>query len=106
MIVGLVLVALLVLLLAYVVAGVTFAIRRRPEAAAAYRSGGEIGYVLWVHRTMVLDGITRLRGRDPAALRPPSPQELQQTIAALQVELQALRATVERGGARVPAVAA
>jgi hypothetical protein len=103
---GLVFAALLVLLLAYLVAGVTFAIRRRPEAVASYRSGGEIGYVLWVHRTMVLDGIARVRGRDPAALRAPGPQELQRTIEALQAELRDLRTTVECKDAQVPALAA
>jgi len=106
MIAGLVVAAVLALLLAYIVAGVTFAIRRRGEAAAAYRGGGEIGYVLWVHRTMVLDGFARVRGRDPAALRPPSPQELQRTIEALHAELRQLRATVEDGHTRMPELAA
>jgi hypothetical protein len=106
MIASLVVAAFLVLLLAYVVAGVTFAIRRRAEAGAAYRSGGEIGYVLWVHRTMVLDGIARVRGRDPVTLRPPSPQELQRTIEALSAELRQLRATVENGNAEMPRLAA
>jgi hypothetical protein len=106
LIAGLVAGAFLVLLMAYVVAGVTFAIRRRSEAGAAYRSGGEIGYVLWVHRTMVLDGLARVRGRDPSADRPPSPQELQRTIEVLHTELRQLRATVENGHARIPEFAA
>jgi ribosomal protein L29 len=55
---------------------------------------------------MVLDGIARVRGRDPAVLRAPSPQELQRTIAALHAELRQLRATVEGGHARVPELAA
>lgn len=104
MIAGLVVAAVVALLLAYVVAGVTFAIRRRPEAACAYRNGGEIGYVMWVHRTMILDGLARVRGRDPLALRPPSPQDLQRTIEALQAELQALRAAVEGRPQPVPAI--
>jgi hypothetical protein len=103
---GLVVAALLALLLAYVVAGVTFAIRRRPEAAAAYRSGGEIGYVLWVHRTMVLDGFARVRGRDPAILRGPSPQELQRTVAALQAELRELRAEIKARNVPMPELTA
>lgn len=106
MIAGLVGAAFLVLLLAYVVAGVTFAIRRRSAAAAAYCNGGEIGYVLWVHRTMVLDGFARIRGRDPAALRAPSPVELQRTIETLQTELRQLRVTVESRDTRIPALAA
>jgi hypothetical protein len=84
----------LVMIAGLVVAGVVFAFRR-PEAAAAYRNGGEIGYVMWVHRTMVLDGFARVRGRDPLAMRPSGPQDLQRTIEALQAELRALRATVE-----------
>jgi prefoldin subunit 5 len=99
---GLVAAAVLVLLLAYVIAGVTFAVRRRSEAGAAYRGGGEIGYVLWVHRTMVLDGIARVRGKNPADLRPPSPRELQHTIQALQAELQNLRRTVEAREVKTP----
>jgi len=95
MIAGLVVAAVVALVLAYILAGVVFAIRRRPEAAAAYRSGGEIGYVLWVHRTMILDGFARVRGRDPLALRPPSPQDLQRTIEALQAELRELRVAVD-----------
>jgi hypothetical protein len=106
MIAGLLVAAVLLLLCAYVIAGVTFAIRRRPEAGAAYRGGGEIGYVLWVHRTMVMDGFARLRGRDPALLRAPSPQELQRTIEALHAELRQLRATVEDGKAQVQKLAA
>jgi hypothetical protein len=105
MIAGLIVAAMVALVLAYIVAGVTFAIRRRPEAAAAYRSGGEIGYVMWVHRTMILDGFARVRGRDPLAMRPPSSQDVQRTIEALQAELRELRTAVE-SRPLVPALAA
>lgn len=97
---GIVVAALLALLLAYIVAGVVFAVRRRAEAAAAYRTGGEIGYVLWVHRTMVLDGIARLRGRDPAVTGTPSAQDLSRVVAGLQAELRDLRARMEAREAR------
>jgi hypothetical protein len=103
---GIVVAALVTLLLAYGVAGVMFAVRRRAEAAAAYRTGGEIGYVLWVHRMMVLDGIARLRGRPAAVATAPSAQDLARKVAALQADLRDLRAMMEAQAARSPEFAA
>lgn len=59
--------AVVLLIALYVGAGIWLAVRRRAEAAAAYRTGGELGYVLYVHRTLILDGLAQLRGRDPSA---------------------------------------
>lgn len=103
---GIVVGALLALLLAYAVAGVVFAVRRRADAAAAYRTGGEIGYVLWVHRMMVLEGIARLRGRPAAVAATPSAQDLARNVAAMQAELRELRAMMEARAARTPHFAA
>jgi len=92
---GLVLTAMIVavalLVLAYVVAGVWLAFRRRGEAAAAYRTGGELGYVLYVHRTLVLDGYTQLRGRDLSSRNAGASEELRQMVDLLRAQVSELR---------------
>ncbi|UEM06380.1 hypothetical protein JL101_013405 [Skermanella rosea] len=94
--------AVVLLIALYVGAGIWLAVRRRAEAAAAYRTGGELGYVLYVHRTLILDGLAQLRGRDPSA-KPPA-DDLSRVVEQLRAEVADLRA--ELGRTRMAACAA
>jgi type IV secretory pathway VirB2 component (pilin) len=83
--------ALLILLVIYIVAGVLFVIYRPGEAGRTFRTGGALGFVAFIHRTLLSDGLSRLFGRT----LPPSPEqalcELQNMVARLETELAALR---------------
>lgn len=92
-----------VLAASYVGAGIWLAVRRRAEAAAAYRTGGELGYVLYVHRTLILDGLAQLRGRD-LSVRPAVADDVSRTVEQLRAELADLRAELARS--RIGACAA
>ncbi|UEM23742.1 hypothetical protein JL100_013700 [Skermanella mucosa] len=94
--------AVVVLIALYVGAGIWLAVRRRAEAAAAYRTGGELGCVMYVHRTLILDGLAQLRGRDPSA-KPPA-DDLNGVVERLRAEVAELRA--ELGRTRMVACAA
>jgi len=84
--------AVMLLVLAYVGAGIWLAFRRRGAAAAAYRTGGELGYVLYVHRTLVLDGYAQLRGRDLSARNAAgTTEELRQMVDLLRAQVSELR---------------
>jgi hypothetical protein len=94
--------ALGILLAIYVAAGVLLVIYRRPESARAYRTGGVIGFVGFIYRTLLTTGLSRLLGRMPT----PSPEqaiaELQQMVARLETELSALRAESTHRPAALP----
>lgn len=94
--------AMVLLIALYVGAGLWLAVRRRAEAAAAYRTGGELGYVLYVHRTLILDGFAQLRGRDPSVRT--SAADLNGIVEQLRAEVADLRA--ELGRTRMSACAA
>ncbi|QQP92213.1 hypothetical protein IGS68_13875 [Skermanella sp. TT6] len=94
--------AVVLLIALYVGAGLWLAVRRRAEAAAAYRTGGELGYVLYVHRTLILDGFAQLRGRDPSVRT--STADLNGIVEQLRAEVADLRA--ELGRTRMSACAA
>lgn len=94
--------AVVLLIALYVGAGLWLAVRRRAEAAAAYRTGGELGYVLYVHRTLILDGFAQLRGRDPSVRT--SAADLNGIVEQLRAEVADLRA--ELGRTRMSACAA
>jgi hypothetical protein len=94
--------ALGILLAIYVATGVLLVIYRRPESARAYRTGGVIGFVLFIYQTLLMTGVSRLLGRTPT----PSPEqaiaELQQMVARLETELAALRAELSHRRAALP----
>jgi hypothetical protein len=73
----------------YIAAGGIPVIYRPAEAGRAFRTGGALGFAGFVHRTLLVDGLSRLLGRTP----PPSPEqataELQQVIGRLETELAA-----------------
>jgi hypothetical protein len=84
--------ALGILLALYVAAGILLVIYRPREAGMAYRTGGTVGFVVFIYRMLLLQGTSRLLGRAP----PPSPEqaiaELEQVVVRLETDLAALRA--------------
>ena len=81
-------VTLAVLLACYVAAAVYLVLCRSGPSAAAYRGGGELGFLLFVYRTLLFDGFAKLTGRNLAA----APiDELGATVEGLQAELADLR---------------
>ncbi|WP_158045218.1 hypothetical protein [Skermanella pratensis] len=96
--------AVVLLTALYVGAGIWLAVRRRSEASAAYRTGGELGYVLYVHRTLILDGLAQLRGRDVSVRPAVANDDLSRTVEQLRAELADLRAQL--GRSRMAACAA
>jgi type IV secretory pathway VirB2 component (pilin) len=99
-VIGLLTFAALGLLLAiYIVTGILLVIGRPHEAGAVYRTGGTLGFMGFVSRTLLSQGTSRLLGRTP----PPSPEaataELEQTVIRLETQLAALRAELTGGHA-------
>jgi hypothetical protein len=94
--------ALGTLIAIYIATGVLLVIHRPRESGRAYRTGGVVGFVVFIYQTLLMNGVSRLLGRTP----PPSPEqavaELHQIVAQLEEELGTLR--VEMTGRRAASI--
>ncbi len=87
-------VTLAVLLACYVAAAVYLVLYRPGPSAAAYRGGGELGFLLFVYHTLLFDGSAKPTRGKPA-LAPID--ELRTTVEGLRAELAELRAGQDWG---------
>lgn len=84
--------ALGLLLAIYLASGILIIIYRPKEAGRAFATGGVIGFLFFIYRMLLLNGMSRLVGRAPM---PPPEQaiaELEGVVVRLETELAALRA--------------
>jgi hypothetical protein len=98
-----VLAAFAVLLVIRLAHGIHLVTRRRTEAGMIYRAGGSLGFLRYLHDTLLLQGTSRLFGSPPPSSPDRLVADLQDTVDRLESELAALRAQLAGGALRTAA---